>query len=101
MDVVAGSWVNDWRDQRRHAVVWYENDGKQKFTAHGVATRPAGIASLKLLDVTGDGRLDIVAGAILAFGERPIADVEQGAIVPQSEFGTYPHVFYVEIKAYF
>jgi hypothetical protein len=64
VDVVAGSWVNDWRDPRRHAVVWYENDGKQKFTAHGIATRPAGVASLKLIDVTGDGRLDIVAGAI-------------------------------------
>jgi FG-GAP-like repeat len=64
VDVVAGSWVNDWRDPQRHAVVWYENDGKQGFTAHGIATRPAGIATLKLIDVTGDGRLDIVAGAI-------------------------------------
>jgi hypothetical protein len=64
LDVVAGSWVNYWTEPGRHALVWYENDGKQVFTAHGIATRPAGIASLQLVDVDGDGALDIVAGAI-------------------------------------
>jgi hypothetical protein len=64
LDVVAGSWVNHWNDARRYAVIWYENDGRQNFAAHGIATRPAGIASLQLVDVTGDGALDIVAGAI-------------------------------------
>jgi hypothetical protein len=64
LDVVAGSWVSFWNDPKRFAVVWYENDGKQNFTAHGLATRPAGLASIKLVDVNGDGALDIVAGAI-------------------------------------
>jgi len=64
LDVVAGSWVSFWNDPKRYAVVWYENDGKQNFTARGLATRPAGIASIKLVDVNGDGALDIVAGAI-------------------------------------
>jgi hypothetical protein len=64
LDVVAGSWVSYWQDPRRFAVVWFENDGQQRFTPHGVATRPAGVSSLQLVDVTGDGRLDIVAGAI-------------------------------------
>lgn len=64
LDVVAGSWVNHWTDAARHAVVWYENDGRQNFTAHGLATRPAGVASLQLADVTGDGAPDIVVGAI-------------------------------------
>jgi len=64
LDIVAGSWVNFWNDPKRYAVVWYENDGKQNFTAHGLVTRPPGIASLKLVDVNGDGALDIVAGAI-------------------------------------
>lgn len=64
IDVVAGSWVNFWDDPQRHAIVWYENDGKQNFTAHGVATRPAGIVSLQLADVNGDGAPDIVAGAL-------------------------------------
>ncbi len=64
IDVVAGSWVSEWTDPRRHAVVWYENDGRQNFTARGVAARPAGISSIQLVDVNGDGALDIVAGAI-------------------------------------
>jgi FG-GAP-like repeat/Dihaem cytochrome c len=64
IDVVAGSWVSDWSDPRRHAVVWYENDGRQNFTARGIASRPAGIATLQLVDVNGDGALDIVAGAL-------------------------------------
>jgi hypothetical protein len=64
MDVVAGSWVNYWNDPRRHALVWYENDGRQVFTPHGIATRPAGVASLQLTDVDGDGWLDIVAGVM-------------------------------------
>jgi hypothetical protein len=64
IDVVAGSWVNFWDDPHRHVLVWYENDGKQNFSARGVATRPAGIVSLQLVDVNGDGAPDIVAGAL-------------------------------------
>jgi hypothetical protein len=64
LDVVAGSWVNHWNDPRRYAVVWYENDGRQNFAARGVATRPAGVATVQLADVNGDGAVDIVAGAI-------------------------------------
>jgi hypothetical protein len=64
LDIVAGSWVNHWNDPGRYAVVWYENDGRQNFTAYGVATRPAGVAALQLADVNGDGALDIIAGAV-------------------------------------
>lgn len=63
LDVVASSWVNFWRDPGRHTLVWYENDGQQGFTAHGIASQPAGLTSLRLVDVNGDGRLDIVAAA--------------------------------------
>jgi hypothetical protein len=64
LDIVAGSWVNFWNDPRRPAIVWYENDGEQHFTPHPIANRPAGIASIQLVDVTGDGMPDIVAGAL-------------------------------------
>jgi hypothetical protein len=64
VDVVASSWINFWADDRRQTLVWYENDGEQRFTAHPIATRPAGLTTLQLLDVTGDGALDIVAGAL-------------------------------------
>ncbi len=39
--------------------------------------------------------VDILAGALIALGQRP------SGLQPRSEFGTYPHFFYVHIKAYF
>jgi hypothetical protein len=64
LDIVAASWVSFWSDERRAALVWYENDGKQNFVARTISTRPAGLTSIQLIDTTGDGALDIVAGAI-------------------------------------
>ena len=63
LDVVASSWVNYWNDPGRHTLVWYENDGNQGFTAHPIASRPAGLVSLRVVDANGDGRLDVVAAA--------------------------------------
>ncbi len=63
VDIVASSWVNFWRDPNRQTLVWYENNGRHQFTAHPIANQPAGLVSLQLVDVTGDGRLDIVAAA--------------------------------------
>ena len=62
LDVVAGSWNNYWDDPQRQSLVWFENDGRQGFTRHNIHSRPPGIVSLLLEDVTGDGRLDILAG---------------------------------------
>ncbi len=44
--------------------------------------------------------VDLLAGAMLAFGNRPAGDLA-GGVAFQSEFGTYPHVFYLEMKIYF
>jgi len=62
LDVVASSWINYWQDPRRQSLIWFENDGKQNFTRHNIASKPPGIVSLELIDITGDNRLDIVAG---------------------------------------
>ena len=62
LDVVASSWINYWEDPQRQSLIWFENDGKQNFTRHNIASKPPGIVSLELKDITGDGRLDIVAG---------------------------------------
>ncbi|MDX2367773.1 MAG: VCBS repeat-containing protein [Colwellia sp.] len=62
LDVVAGSWNNDWQDNKRQSLVWFENDGKQNFTRQNIASRPKSIVSFELKDMTGNGRLDIVAG---------------------------------------
>lgn len=62
LDVVAGSWNNYWQDNKRQSLVWFENDGKQNFTRQNITSRPKSIVSFELKDMTGDGRLDIVAG---------------------------------------
>jgi hypothetical protein len=64
LDVVAGSWLNFWDDPRRQSLVWYENDGRKGFSQRGLLSRPAGIVSLALADVTGDDKADIVAGVL-------------------------------------
>ena len=61
LDVVAGSWINYWEDPQRQSLIWFENDGKQNFTRQNIASKPPGIVSLELKDITGDDRLDIVA----------------------------------------
>ncbi len=64
LDVVAGSWLNYWDDARRQSLIWFENDGKQKFTRQNILGKPPGIVSLALEDITGDGQLDIIAGVL-------------------------------------
>jgi FG-GAP-like repeat len=62
MDVVAGSFINFWEDKNRNSLVWFENDGNQRFQQHNLAVSPPGIVSFELGDFTGDGKLDILAG---------------------------------------
>ena len=44
--------------------------------------------------------VDVLAGAIVGRGERPVEPVP-GAVELRSEFGTFPDVYYVEVKLYF
>lgn len=64
LDVMAGSWLNFWDDPRRQSLVWFENDGNGEFRRLAVLARPSGIVSLALEDVTGDDRVDVVAGIL-------------------------------------
>jgi hypothetical protein len=64
LDVVAGSWLNFWDDPRRQSLVLFENDGNKGFTRRGILSRPTGIVALALEDVTGDDRIDVVAGVL-------------------------------------
>ena len=46
--------------------------------------------------------VELLAGALVAFGDRPVFDPGSSRLLRfESEFGTYPHVFYTELKAYF
>lgn len=64
LDIVASSWNNYWQDTKRQSVIWFENDGKQNFVRHNIISRPQSIVTLELKDVTGDNRLDIIAGSL-------------------------------------
>ncbi len=63
LDIVASSWLNYWDDPKRQSIIWLENNGKQQFQARPVAGDHSGLVPLELVDITGDGRLDIVTGA--------------------------------------
>jgi len=55
---------------------------------------------LPLLTYSVSDESDLLLGALLNFGRRPVGN---SAIIPklQSEFGTYPNVYYIEVKVYF
>ena len=44
--------------------------------------------------------MEVVAGFLLALGERPTVEPVVGLLTP-SEFGLYPDVFYLQMKSYF
>lgn len=64
-----------------------------------ISERPSVILQPGILFSAAD-EVDLLAGAMLAFGDRPTLDAATG-VAPQSEFGSYPHMFYIETKAYF
>lgn len=64
LDVVAGSWLSFWDDPRRQSLIWFENDGNRGFSRRDMLSRPTGIVSLQLEDVTGDDQVDVVAGVL-------------------------------------
>lgn len=64
MDVFAVSMFNDWNDPLRQSAIWFENDGAQRFTAHGLGNSPTHQVTADLGDLDGDGRLDAVTGGM-------------------------------------
>ncbi len=64
LDVVATSMANLAEDPVRQSVVWYENDGAQGFSRHPLDDTPTALVSLAVGDLDGDGRVDVLAGAM-------------------------------------
>src|SRR5690625_4447364 len=87
LDVVVSSWANHWDDPKRQSLIWFENDGKQNFRPRPISGNINGLVPIELVDVTGNGRLDIITGALrmdilnpmLAAGQVP----EQPSIYPR------------------
>ena len=66
-DVVVTTLFNDWIDPKRASLLWLENNGRQGFTAHTIATQPTHLISAAIGDMDGDGRLDVVACGMYGF----------------------------------
>lgn len=63
-DVVLVSMFNDWDAPGHASLVWLENDGHQNFTTWQIDDKPTHLVSVATGDLNGDGRDDIVAGAM-------------------------------------
>lgn len=70
-DVMLASMFNDWRSPGAASLVLLENDGRQQFAAAAVADRPIHQATVAAGDLNGDGKPDIVAGAIYPPDPQP------------------------------
>ena len=64
LDVVAASAFNAWEQTDAQSLVWYENDGRQRFTEHNLASNPTHLITLETGDFDGDGDTDFVTGGM-------------------------------------
>lgn len=65
IDIVAGSWLNYWEDERRQSLIWYENNGKQQFARRNISNSPPGVVSLaaaEIADISDGKSSDIFVG---------------------------------------
>jgi len=63
-DVVLCSMVNHWDSPDAPSLVWLENDGRQNFEQHPIATQPIMLVTVDCGDLNGDERPDVVAGGL-------------------------------------
>jgi hypothetical protein len=64
LDVFAVSLFADWSDPSSQSIVWFENDGGQRFTARDIDSSPTHLVVLDSGDLDGDGRPDLVTGGL-------------------------------------
>lgn len=62
MDIVAVSAFNDWAKPDAHALVCFENDGRQIFTTRILADAPSHMVVIKAADMNNDGKVELVSG---------------------------------------
>ena len=67
LDIVVTTLFNDWSNPKRAGVLWLENDGRQHFIPHSIATQPTHLISAAIGDMDGDGRPDIVTCGMYGF----------------------------------
>ena len=64
LDIVVVSANNDWDNPAAPSLAWLENNGRQQFTLHTLASSPTHLITLAAADMNGDGRPDLVAGGM-------------------------------------
>jgi hypothetical protein len=64
LDILIVTANNDWDDPKAASLLWLENDGRQRFTLHDVATAPTHLLTVAVGDLDGDGRPDAVTGGM-------------------------------------
>jgi hypothetical protein len=64
LDVLLVTSNNDWNDPRAASLLWLENDGRQRFTRHDIASAPTHLGTVAVGDLDGDGRADAVTGGM-------------------------------------
>ncbi len=84
LDVVVSSMTAPWQNEDAQSLVWFENDGRQGFSARGIANSPTSLVSIEVADFNGDGRPDIIAGGMYVM--RPYGRV--GRITMWTNMGT-------------
>jgi hypothetical protein len=64
LDIVVTSMDNFWNDPSAQSVIWLENDGKQQFTPHPLASAPISQVAVAIADLTGDGKPDLLTSSM-------------------------------------
>ncbi len=67
MDVVALGSFNDWSKPNSEAIVWFRNDGNQRFTAHVLAHEPIFMITLDAGEFDDSGRPALFTGGFHAY----------------------------------
>ena len=64
LDVLLVTSNNDWDNPQAPSLLWLENDGKQRFTMHPLASAPTHLLTIAVGDLNGDGVPDAVTGGM-------------------------------------
>lgn len=67
LDIIASSAFNDWERPEAVSLMWFENDGRQRFTARPLARQPTHLVVVQAGDLLRNGRTALVTGALLFY----------------------------------
>lgn len=62
LDVFAVSLFADWSDPAAQSIVWFQNDGGERFVRRDIDSSPSHLVALATGDLDADGRPDLVSG---------------------------------------